>query len=146
MNTEDLDDKLDRWGADLDTWPTDDRNAALSLMERSLGARVRVQRTRTIETALAEGATAHRAPVDLAMRILNDSRLGPHQVHLEDPFSGFVAWLKAAIWRPALLAAVPLAVGFVLGMSSGYDEDALAQNLTALTLISAFDEIDYEDQ
>lgn len=145
MNLQNFEAGLDRWGADLHAWPAQDQASALALMARSGEARLQAERARNIETALSESAISHRAPGDLAARILKDSRL-VESTGLEDPFSGFIAWLKAALWRPALLAVLPLAVGFALGASSSVDEDAALQNFTALTLISAFDEIDYEDQ
>ena len=76
-----------------------------------------------------------RAPVDLRNRVL--AQISPK----EDVWS----WFRVSLWRPVYASALPLLLGFVLGINSSEDyiDPGLDDLLLADTQIEfVFDELD----
>ena len=67
---EDFQDSVDRWGADLATWPEPQRAAALTLLDQSPAARAVLAEARRLRD-LARGAATVSAPRGLVQRILD---------------------------------------------------------------------------
>jgi hypothetical protein len=144
MTIEQLQDVLDHQGSDLSAWPASLQSAARDLLSTSDEASELLAYTQKIAATLKTSANTHRAPTHLAQKILHDGRLHTSPAEPSDAVSDILLWMKAAIWRPALLAIVPLLIGFTLGVAiPPTDIDA---DLSALSLISAYEEIDYDAQ
>ena len=102
MTEDEFADALDCWGGDLQGWRPEDRSAALSLLERSAGARAELRAMQTTERALL--------------------RTGAQAASLADPMLALVsakpqqrsAWLGSPAKAAALTAAI-LAAGFWYG-------------------------------
>jgi hypothetical protein len=128
MTLQQFNDHLDRRGANLDAWPEPDGTAARELVRREPAAAAALRAAETVEGHLT-ALQAHRAPAGLAARITAsvDGHARP----------GWLESLFSPPWRPALLALLPLAAGFALGLQLPIDRDGPFQE-TVLAL--AFDE------
>jgi hypothetical protein len=128
MNLQQFNDLLDRRGAHLDAWPEPDRIAARELLQRDPEAAAALRVAEAVDAHLTT-LRAHRAPAGLAGRITASIDRNVR--------SGWLEPLFRPLWRPALLALLPVAAGFVLGLQLPADtEGQLPETLLAL----AFDE------
>jgi len=128
---------LDRYGIDMDRWPPELRTQAAGLLETSEAARRMYDQAMQLTTLLSQLPEKAAAP-GLGSRIVTGV---PPQA-----WSGVVEWFTAALWRPALAAALTLAFGFALGVyqQQPLDED-LADELSLLAFSPAFEEPDYDE-
>ena len=132
---------LDQHGPSLDAWPAELRRDAESLLETSAAARDAVADAQTLANLLSAMPEAP-APSYLASRIV--ARAGA----LEDPWQRLIKWLSARLWRPALAAGLPLALGFVVGMAQmpSSEEDAyLAADVGLMAFSSVYGELSDEN-
>ena len=122
MNVDELEHGLDRWGSDLESWPDEERKAALALLERSERARALLVHGRALDGWLDEGRT-HRAPAQLKQKILA-------QLPRADIWQRAADWFASALWRPALAGACALALAHagcdVAAVALGGEEGAAA--------------------
>ena len=103
----DLAEALDRWGSNLDTWPRAAAAKAKLLVATSPEATRLMRETVSLELELAQ-LREHRATHGLDAKILAE-------LPVRDGLQRVVDWLTSTLWRPALAAAVPLVLGFILG-------------------------------
>jgi ferric-dicitrate binding protein FerR (iron transport regulator) len=128
MNLQQFNDHLDRHGAHLDAWPETERNAARQLLQRDPEAAAALRTAEAVDAHLAR-LRAHRAPAGLAARIAATTRHGVE--------GGWLEALFRPLWRPALLALLPLVAGFVVGLQLPVDaEGPFPETL----LVLAFDD------
>ena len=86
-----------------------------------------------------EAAQEHTAPGSLRRRILELTTPA-------DPLSQIADWLRTSLWRPLMAAALPLALGFSVGVGNAdVSDDYLAEDVSALMFADPFDEIADED-
>ena len=124
MNLGEFHDHLDRWGADLTDWPTAAAGAGRALLETSADARASWRTARAIDRHLA-AQREHRAPSSLPGRIAQARRGAARP--------GLLEQLWWPLWRPALIALLPLALGFTIGQqSTEADDPALQEGLLTL--------------
>ena len=133
-NERELAEALDRWGADLDTWPDSAAVTAKRMLESSPRAARLVQETAALETQLRQ-LREHRATPGLDARILAG-------LPARDGLQRMVDWLSGALWRPALAAAVPLALGFIIGISTPDEDSQLADELSLMALSGTYVELE----
>ena len=128
MTNEEFGDCLDRYGANLEDWPPQDRAAGRAFADTDPGRR-QLDAARAFDALLTE-ALAVPEPLGLKQRILAnaDSRRRPIDL---------VSWLLAPSWRPIALGLAPLAVGFTLGFT--YPE---TDSLEEAVAVIAFSEIE----
>ena len=128
MTNEEFADCLDRYGANLELWPPENRAAGRAFADTTPGGR-QLDAAQAFDALLAEVLSVPE-PLGLRERILANagSRARPFD---------FAPWLFAALWRPVALAAMPLAVGFTLGFT--YPE---TDGLEEAVAIIAFTEIE----
>lgn len=134
MNLQQFEAHLDRLGCDLDAWPTAEARAARALLASDTNAAEALAAATAVARHL-DAQRRHQAPAGLAARIATTAtaRRGDPAQALERLF----AQLLSPPWRPALLALLPLAVGFAIGMQPANSEDqALPEQLLTL----AFDD------
>jgi hypothetical protein len=134
MNQQQFEALLDRLGSDLDTWPEADARAARALLASSADAVAAL----TVASAVArhlEGQRQHRAPRGLATRIAVAATAPRERVR--PPLERLLEQLLNPPWRPALLALLPLALGFVIGLQQA---DPADQTLPDELLTLAFDD------
>lgn len=147
----DLENLLDRQGADAACWPEAVRPYAAALLEASPRARALLAEARRLEQALDEAFPQTSAPAGLEARILagisrqpaaGRETIGrPVQAAVAPEASegtvwaeGLAAWLAERLWRPVGLACAPLLVGLAMGMGVADDTQALqAQMLIAFS-------------
>jgi len=103
ITIERLEQLLDAYGADPERWPPAEREAALSLLERSAEARARRDAAASLD-ALLDLVPAERPPAELAARVMEAARS-----QLQPPPNRRRAW-------PYLAAAVPLAAAAALAL------------------------------
>jgi hypothetical protein len=138
MNEQEFKNQLDRLGSDLARWPSQSAAQARSLLEYSSAARDSLAAARALDRAF-ETLRQPALPAGLSSRILD-------RVSHPDPWERLGDWFTAALWRPALAAAVPLVVGFMVGLQSAPDSDALLlAELSELPLTAAFEESIYDE-
>ncbi len=136
MNVDELEHGLDRWGSDLDSWPDEERKAALALLERSERARALLVHGRALDGWLDEGRT-HRAPAQLKQKILA-------QLPRADIWQRAADWFASALWRPALAGACALALGFATGtLLPTESEDTLIDDVAGLAFTETY--LEFED-
>lgn len=135
---------LDRHGAEPARWPVAVRSMALLLVDAEPAAQGLLQEARRLEVALS-ALPAPPVPSGLKSRII--ARLTNAQpIFLPDRM---LDWLTTALWRPLLLASLPLAFGFTLGIGvyqdTGEPEDSLALLIFSDAAAVTFgEEADYE--
>ena len=126
---------LDTYGGDPAHWPDRDREAALTLAERSDDARAMLDRARRLDAMMVSGL-ASEAGVNLRYRITAAAQLTRQP---ESPASGLLERLLAP-WRlgAAAAAAASIALGMLVGLETSiatdlYDEPETTMNLAAVT-------------
>jgi len=133
---------LDRYGADIGTWPAALAEPAQMLIERSAVASAlhdEAQRTQ----AMLRDAFTDIEPIGLKTRILANLEAAPGRSWLD--------WLTGALWRPAALALVPLVLGFALGVNYAPHDNDFEDAVTLLVFadLASFDDegfgADYEE-
>ena len=136
---------LDRLGADLDQWPDSARQAAERLLDDSSAPEQLLQANQLLEharqlTDLFEALPATPASPELRRRILTGRR--------SDFWSAIGDWLRAALWRPLAAAAMPLVLGFAIGLfqqpvsvwlDAEGDEQNLADELSLMAFTDRFE-------
>ena len=106
MTADEFADLLNRFGTDSVAWPSSSRNEAIRY------ARVSDEGRRLLAESIAfDGMLADSAHVPLAFRLR--ARILERIATNESP--AWWSWITHGMWRPALLALVPLAFGFVIG-------------------------------
>lgn len=139
----DLQDLLDRQGADAACWPEAARLQAAALLEASPRARALLAEAWRLEQALDEAFPQALAPAGLEARILAGISCSPAKAGRGSVSAaaaseasagnawaeGLAAWLAERLWRPASLACAPLLIGFAMGMSFADDTQALQEQM-----------------
>ena len=117
MDIEIFEHRMNEFGSDINKWPDHSlRKAAETLIENSQQARDLLNQEKTIERLLTRAMFVPE-PHGLSQRILN--KIEP----LELP--RWITFLLAYQWRPAVLALVPLILGFFMGfVSIDYTDEA----------------------
>ena len=116
MNIEQLQQLIERYGGNAILWPEDEREAALTLINKSDAARQLLVEAAQLDALL----NSYHIPEDPAGRQRMMRRI------LDQVTPGWperlLAWLtpdpgrlNRSIWRPALAAALPLVIGMTLG-------------------------------
>ncbi len=148
MDAKNFEQALDRWGSDLSDWPATERQAAEALLVRSKDVQTLMEAERQIDSALS-ALREHAVSSRLEQRIL--TRLPA--VAGSDPAAGAYdgqwiwSWLSAKVWRPVLLAGVPLIFGFAMGFGlPDLTEQELAEQISMLALSDIYQEIDDAQQ
>ena len=138
MNLDTFNDHLDRYGADLDGWPAAAREAAETFLTTSSRAAAAHAAARDLTRGL-QALPERAAPPQLAARIA--ARVSVER----DVWSRLGDWFGYALWRPALAAALPLALGFVLGIANPVPPEAddvyLLETLGMLPFSGNFEEL-----
>ncbi|MEQ8486638.1 MAG: hypothetical protein RIB46_19925 [Pseudomonadales bacterium] len=134
MNQQQFEALLDRLGSDLNTWPEADARAARDLLASSADAAAALAAASAVARHL-EGRRQHRAPHGLAARIV--AAAATPRGRLGSPLERLLEQLLNPPWRPALLALLPLALGFVIGLQQA---DPADQTLPDELLTLAFDD------
>ena len=132
---------LDRHGPLFDAWPADLQGEAQSLLEASPEAADALADAQTLN-AMLSATSLPAAPVHLAGRIV------ARAADPEDTWQSLIDWLGARVWRGVLAAALPLAVGFAVGMAAPRtaEEDAyLAADVGLIAFSSSYEEPSYDD-
>ena len=142
MNLDTFLDHLDRHGPDIDVWPDGVRADAHALLAASAEAATAMDDARRLAVALAALPDQPAAPY-LASCIA--ARAGAEK----DPASRLGQWFGNTFWRPAVAAAIPLALGFVLGFSYQQpretDDAILLETVGMLPFSRSFEELPYEE-
>jgi anti-sigma-K factor RskA len=143
---------LDRWGSNLNDWPEAERQAAKTLLAQSQNVESLLETEHRIDAALSK-LREHTVSPELEQRILARLTLADPD---RDPGQRTWSWLTASVWRPALLAGVPLIFGFALGLGlpdlsdlselSELSEQELADQVSMLALSNIYQEIDDAQQ
>ena len=143
MDEHRFEEALDRWGSNLHDWPEEERQAAEALLAQSKVAESLLRTERSIDATLSM-LQQHAVSPGLEQRI--HARL---TTVASNPDRGQRIWLwvTASLWRPALLAAVPLIFGFALGLGlSDVSEQELADQVSMLALSNIYEEMDDAQQ
>ena len=101
---------VDAYGGDAAAWPAGERAAALALLAAEPGARALREAARALDRELATYTVAPPPPLQRVLAA-RPRPSGPER---------FLGWLVPAaplqLWRPALAAMLPLALGLVIGV------------------------------
>lgn len=133
-NERELAEALDRWGSDLDDWPNSAASEARRLLQSSPEAARLMQEIAALEIELTQ-LREHRATPGLDERILAE-------LPVRDGIQRILDWLTGALWRPALAATIPLALGFILGTTIPEEDSQLADELSLLVFSTTYEELE----
>ena len=106
MTSDEFADLLDRFGTDSIAWPSSSRNEAIRYARVSDEGRRMLAKSIAFDAMLVD-STRVSVPFRLRDRILE--RIATN----ESP--AWWSWITHSMWRPALLALLPLVFGFVIG-------------------------------
>ena len=134
---------LDRLGSDLQRWPPAEADAAQRLLAASPQARRALAAAQRLDHWLA-GLREHQAPPGLAAQILARARQPDlARARRPDSLARLLQWLAGPLWRPVLVAALPVLAGFAIGLALPEHMDAeIAQQIGALAFIDIYQELD----
>lgn len=142
---------LDRYGGDPTRWPAARaRGAELTLAESPAAAR-EAQAARALDAWL-EGLRRHEAPVGLEATIMDRvERLGRVEglgrSEPTDSLERFLDWLTARLWRPVVVAALPVLAGLAIGLATPEPTDTdLAGQIGALAFVDLYAELNDAEQ
>jgi anti-sigma-K factor RskA len=110
---------LDRWGADLARWPPEAAAQAHTRLAADPQARQALAAAAAVDGYL-HGLREDTAPQHLERQILARLERTERAAAPASPGTAtrMVDWLTQRLWRPALLALVPLFAGFLIGHGS----------------------------
>ena len=106
MTSDEFADLLDRHGTDIAKWPGPLRNEAVRYARVSEEGRRMLAKSIAFDAMLVDST---RVPVPFRLRDRILERIATN----ESP--AWWSWITHSMWRPALLALLPLVFGFVIG-------------------------------
>jgi hypothetical protein len=122
---------LDRWGSNFSNWPRGAADWGRRRLETSAEARRAHEQAQLLEEALG-ALPPLAASDDLKRRIATAAG-----TRRDGPTPG-------RLWRPALAAAIPLLVGFWLGLNQGQsDATTSAEEIGLIAFTTNPEELDY---
>lgn len=144
MNIERLKTIIETYGSDSDSWPDEERQAALALLKRSdEGSRLIIEAQRF--DRLLDGY----APQPIDQNKLRQQILSSIETAESHWLKGLIEWLSpdvdellGSIWRPALAAAMTVTLGISIGIATVEDSTILSD--TEEIQLMAFSATDYE--
>lgn len=135
MTSDEFGDCLDRWGTNLEDWPSSPRAAGTALLASSQQARELLAEAQRLDRWLADSRD-HRATLGLERRILE-------RIPQQDLLQHTVDWFSTTLWRPALAATCMLLLGFAVGLAlPGAGNDVMADDVSMLAFSATYEEID----
>ena len=134
MTADEFADLLDCYGTDSVAWPSSLRNEAVRYAQVSDEGRRLLAKSIAFDAMLADST---HVPVAFRLRARILERIATN----ESP--AWWSWITHSMWRPALLALLPLVFGFVIGdMTSELDGDSTdASMFLAFTDLENFVEL-----
>jgi hypothetical protein len=138
MDLQALIEALDRWGADLSSWPESQAKAAAQLINESEAARIELASAQRVQQLL-DSLPVVSAPGALKSAIISAPPA--------DRWQQFNQWITAALWRPALAGALSLLLGFGLGFTAtgGESVDDPRDDVSLLAFLSSYEAYVDED-
>lgn len=140
---------LDHHGSDRTHWPAADAERADDLLGGSAAARRELAAARAVDHWLAD-QRAHVAPAGLAESILERVRRVEATAPIgtrPDPLDSVFQWLTARLWRPVLVATLPVLAGFAIGVALPADTDTeLASQIGTLAFVDIYEELNDAEQ
>ncbi len=143
---------LDRLGADLKLWPDAAQQAARTLLGVSsesseLGKQQQEEAARLLDRARQLAQLFDNLPLEPAAAGLRGRILAELPV---DSWRALSEWFHAALWRPLAAAAMPLILGFAIGVfqqppSGEVYAQNLADELSLLPFTDSFEGMPDED-
>ena len=119
MDLPSFDALLGRHGADSRQWPANLRASALAFVARTAEAQQLLEEQKHLEQALEAHWPSVETPLGLRTRILANATNR----------DSWLEWLTVKLWRPALLACLPLALGIAVGANVADDAADLEDQL-----------------
>jgi hypothetical protein len=104
---------ISAYGAETEQWPTEEREAALALLETSADARVALDEAAGVDARLAE---ATPLPVSLRLQARIAAIAEPNATGITETIRQF--WPFGPIWRPASGLAAAAIIGLAVGIGT----------------------------
>jgi hypothetical protein len=139
MNQTEFEDLLNCHGSDLTKWPEPFRTAAHEALGENPTWFILVESAESLEQKLDSYLMTSVDLVDLEQEILKQTvhkktmrQLETHQQPLLDQF---LNWLlpEKNLWRPALVACLPIMMGLSIGLSMNIDDSFTLEEELSLT-------------
>jgi hypothetical protein len=134
MKKAEFDHLLACYGADFGDWPGEQRGIAKRALESNPEWQARFLESRALDDALDEYTLESPHLAALEQRILAET------VHKQSILDRFIQWLipgealwRPAVWRPALVACLPIIVGVSIGLNINIDEQYTLEEELSLT-------------
>ena len=122
-----LDELLNRHGADPNGWPAEARPRAQALLRNSASAQALLAEAKRLERAL-DAMPTPPLPLGLRTRIIANAT----------PQDAWLQWLTTKLWRPASLACLPLLLGIGFGANVADDTEDLEDSVLVAFSAGAF--------
>lgn len=142
MHIDDFEAAVDRWGTNLDDWPSGDALSANALLAGAGSDGDKRAAHAALDAASAldhlfDHLEPHVTTAGLATRIQANVASNDRWLRLTD-------WFQVALWRPTVALAAPIALGFLIGIAVppetfGSDEDGLQEELSWIAFATDYD-------
>lgn len=135
MTRREFETALDRWGADLTRWPSDEARRARAYLGGAADARVMLQAAERLDTFL-DTLQRHEPPAGLAARIAA-------RTPARGTAERLLAWFSGPLWRPVAVALTLMVGGFLAGtMTTSALDSELTDAVVNLALTDLYSELD----
>lgn len=127
MTVAEFEDLLDRWGAEIDAWPLDERAAAGRLIEGSEDAGEAYKRAQYLAAVMRQAPPVLASP-ELKARILEAAASGGKVARTGGNALLHILWPFGPLWRPVAGLAVAAFLGGSIGftvLNGGTTDDQL---------------------
>lgn len=130
---------LEAYGADPETWPAVERDAALALLGRSAEARALRERAARLDRLLDQAPALEPSPELMARVLAAANQAAPSWRRRLDTWM-LALWPFGPVWRPATVLALAALFGVALGtvaplpgIAGGDDRALLVEDVSMLT-------------
>ena len=133
MNKTEFDQLLACYGADFGHWPIEHRASAELALESHPEWQANLLESRLLDDALGQYSLEDHHLAAVKHRILAQT------VYKQTFLDRFIHWLMPgeALWRPALIACLPIIIGLSIGLNIDIDEQyTLAEELSFTGLVA----------
>ncbi|MGK0474216.1 MAG: hypothetical protein ACJAR0_004716 [Candidatus Azotimanducaceae bacterium] len=143
MNKTEFDHLLACYGADFEHWPIEHRSLAKNALESNPE-----WQTSLLETNVLDNALDQLTPADHHLAALTE-RILAATVGKQYFLDRLIHWLipGEALWRPALVACLPIIVGLSIGLNVDIDEQyTLEEELSFTGLVADLSTLEIQDE
>lgn len=133
MNKTEFDHLLACYGADFEHWPSEHRSSAKQALESNPEWQASLLESRALDDVLDDALNEYA--LDSYHLAALEQRILAETLYKQSSLDRFIHWLipGEALWRPALIACLPIIVGLSIGLNIDIDEQYTLEEELSLT-------------